>query len=191
MGHGSGHDEEAPPLTAASALWKVEEIHPGAAPGIEHNELVSRTSTIVPGSVTCTDFSPDRVQVEPVCDVADFVARHRPAWSAVRWINIDGLSDMNAIRALAEKYNLHPLAVEDVIQAPQRPKVEDYPGNGSQPARLFAIARMLTVVEGHLRRAGELFPGAAHAADVSGDRGGRVEPHPPADQHGRLAAAAK
>jgi magnesium transporter len=68
----------------------------------------------------------------------------------VRWINIDGLSDMSAIRVFAEKYDLHPLAIEDVIRVPQRPKVEDYPSSTGHQARLFVIARMLEMIEGHL-----------------------------------------
>ena len=138
------------PAPASSRLPKIQELTPGAAPGIEHHELSDRPSSTATVAVTCTDYSPDRVQVEQICDVSDFIARHRPPWSMVRWINIDGLTDMSVIRALAEKYGLHPLAIEDVIQIPQRPKVEDYPGSGDHQARIFVIARMLELVGGHL-----------------------------------------
>src|SRR4051812_20610732 len=71
--------------------------------------------------VTCIDYSPDHVQIQEITDLTAFLAQHRPEWSAVRWIDIDGLSDMEVIRAFAEKYQLHPLAVEDVVHIPQRP----------------------------------------------------------------------
>ena len=35
---------------------------------------------------------------------------------------MDGLGDLGVIRALAEKYHLHPLAIEDVLHVPQRPE---------------------------------------------------------------------
>ncbi|KDQ15673.1 hypothetical protein BOTBODRAFT_173752 [Botryobasidium botryosum FD-172 SS1] len=38
----------------------------------------------------------------------------RPLWSKVRWISINGIS-WDVIRALSIKYDLHPLAIEDVL----------------------------------------------------------------------------
>jgi magnesium transporter len=146
----AGQDHDPAPVATASPLPKIEEMTPGAASGIEHHELVQRPGSATTVAVTCTDYSPERVQVERVKDLVEFVGRHRPEWSVVRWINIDGLTDMNVIRTIAEKYDLHPLAVEDVIQVPQRPKVEDYPISTEHQARLFVIARMLTLIDGHL-----------------------------------------
>ena len=50
-----------------------------------------------------------------------------------------------AIRALAEKYQLHPLAIEDVLNGQNRPKAEDYPASGDQPGRLFVVARRVMI----------------------------------------------
>ena len=44
----------------------------------------------------------------------------------VSWINIDGLGDVEALRILGEKFRLHPLALEDVLNTGQRPKAEQY-----------------------------------------------------------------
>lgn len=145
---GAAHSAHRP--VAASPLPKVEDVSPGAPPGIEHYELVQQPGPRTPVAVTCTDYSPDQVQVERIHDLAAFLGCHRPEWSAVRWINIDGLTDMAVVRAIAEKYDLHPLAVEDVIHVPQRPKVEDYPTTSDHQARMFVIARMLALVDGHL-----------------------------------------
>jgi magnesium transporter len=41
------------------------------------------------------------------------------------WINIDGLGDLEALQTLAAKFNLHPLALEDVLNTGQRPKSEE------------------------------------------------------------------
>jgi magnesium transporter len=42
----------------------------------------------------------------------------------VTWINIDGLGDLEALQALGRHFNLHPLALEDVLNTGQRPKIE-------------------------------------------------------------------
>jgi magnesium transporter len=76
-------------------------------------------------------------------DLEAFLDRHRPNWSLVRWINVVGLSDMRSIHALATKYNLHPLAVEDVLHLSQRPKIESYGEDGEFQARLFIVAHAL------------------------------------------------
>lgn len=116
----------------------------------QHDAAAAACTNIPPVAVRCIDYSCERYQVEQVTDLTDFLARHRPAWSSVRWINIDGLTDLAVIRAFAEKYNLHPLAVEDVIHVPQRPKAEDYPTDEKLQARLFVLARMLSLTDGHL-----------------------------------------
>jgi magnesium transporter len=123
---------------------------PGTNAGIEPQELAKLPST--PGGVriSCVDYGPDQVLAQDIRNIATFTEHHRPAWSAVRWINVDGVTDMAVIRSLAEKYRLHPLAIEDLLHIPQRPKVDAYEGDGEFQARLFVIARMIEEVEGKL-----------------------------------------
>ncbi len=55
----------------------------------------------------------------------------------VTWINVDGLGDVEALQVLGNHFNLHPLALEDVLNIGQRPKTEaadDY---------LFIVAQMI------------------------------------------------
>jgi magnesium transporter len=125
---------------------------PGAAPGIEHHEIAGLPGGAGQVAITCLDYCPGQALMETVDDLAGFVERHRPDWALVRWINVDGLSDMNAIHALATKYDLHPLAVEDLLHTRQRPKVEAYGGEDSDMlARLFIVTRVLQIREGGLQ----------------------------------------
>jgi magnesium transporter len=55
----------------------------------------------------------------------------------VTWINIDGLGDVEALKALGKNFNLHPLALEDVLNTGQRPKLEQ------APDYLFIVAQMV------------------------------------------------
>lgn len=124
---------------------------PGAPPGVEHEDIVRLPGGTGTAYITCVDYSPDNYQFQEVTDLRDFMPRHRPDWSAVRWINIDGLSDMKVIHEFAKKYELHPLAVEDLLLTAQRPKVDSFGGEGSENrARIYIIARMLQLVDGGL-----------------------------------------
>jgi magnesium transporter len=125
---------------------------PGAAPGIEHDEITSFPGGNGQVRISCTDYCPGQVLVQEIKDLGTFVEEHRPDWSVVRWICVDGLSDMQAVHALATKYDLHPLAVEDILHKRQRPKIESYGGEESNyQARLFIVTHALQIVKGRLR----------------------------------------
>jgi magnesium transporter len=123
----------------------------GAAPGIEHDEIGRLPRGAGAARITCIDYSADKVSIEEIDNLQDFVEHHRPEWSHVRWISVDGLSDKSAIQILAKKYDLHPLAVEDMLQKTQRPKAEPYGGEDSDYiARLFIVTHTLQFREGRL-----------------------------------------
>jgi magnesium transporter len=64
------------------------------------------------------------------------------AGPGVRWINVDG-ADATLLQELGGRFKLHPLALEDVLSAPQRPKVERYADH------FFMVLRMLRCVVPH------------------------------------------
>jgi magnesium transporter len=45
----------------------------------------------------------------------------------IMWININDLSDIEAIKKLEGLYDIHPLTIEDVLSTRQQPKVETFP----------------------------------------------------------------
>jgi magnesium transporter len=55
----------------------------------------------------------------------------------VLWLNVDGLGDAGTLRKFGDIFSIHPLALEDVINAHQRPKVEPY------DRYLFIVLQML------------------------------------------------
>lgn len=55
----------------------------------------------------------------------------------VRWVEMNGLGDVEALKALGKKYDLHPLTLEDVLNLGQRPKAESF---GHQT---FLVSQML------------------------------------------------
>ena len=109
--------------------------------GVELPDLLRRPTSKGSAAVICVDYNADRFVVQEIEDLPEFIERHRPEWCSVRWINVRGLGDMDVIHSLAEKYALHPLAIEDVLAGNQRPKVDDYPASGEDPGRLFVVAK--------------------------------------------------
>ncbi len=129
-----------------AGIPRLHQPPPGTAAGIEYHELVQSPGA-EPARVVCTDYCAERAEVVEVTNLADFLQAHRPTWSRVRWIHVEGLQDQTSIRALAEKYQLHPLAIEDTLDGQQRPKVDDFPASGDIPARLFVVARRVMGTE--------------------------------------------
>ena len=124
-------------------------MSPGAAPGFDFRDVKDQPP--LPDEqrvkVTCIDYGVEHVEshnitpamIENLCDCG------RPDWCKVRWINVEGLHDLYTIQKLADHYKLHPLAIEDMLYAPQRPKIDLYGPEmkvGDQ-ARAFIIARMI------------------------------------------------
>jgi len=145
-----GSLDEAVGDTPASDVPRLTMPAPGTAAGIETADLGKLADGSGPVTVTCIDYCPDQVEIREVDDLREFLGHHRPAWSHVRWINVDGLDQMDVIQALAEKYGLHPLAIEDVVRTHERAKAEDFPGQEDQPGRLFIVARTIDQRDGRL-----------------------------------------
>lgn len=61
--------------------------------------------------------------------------------NSITWLDIDGLDDDAMIRAAGERFGLHPLLLEDVLNFDHRPKLEEYQDN------LFVVCKMLSLDE--------------------------------------------
>lgn len=54
----------------------------------------------------------------------------------VNWLNVDGIHDPNVVAALGQQYHLHPLLLEDVMNAEQKPKIDLYDDTPAPPAEV-------------------------------------------------------
>lgn len=61
------------------------------------------------------------------------------------WLNIDGLHDDAVMQAAAQRFGLHPLLLEDILNTDHRPKLEEFEDG------LFVIAKMLRLHPGNGR----------------------------------------
>ncbi len=44
----------------------------------------------------------------------------------ILWIDVKGLGDIDAIERLGNRFSIHPLVLEDILNSSQRPKIEDF-----------------------------------------------------------------
>lgn len=65
----------------------------------------------------------------------------------VRWINFDGLNNMDIIESICKSYNIHSLVMEDILNTDQRPKIEDYESYIYMVAKMIYFDNSLMVVE--------------------------------------------
>jgi len=105
---------------------------PGAAPGT----LIADPAA-PPPRMEVIAYGPDgftRQCISEAGEVQSFLGK----WPVV-WLNVDGLGDAATIEKLGGMFHLHPLALEDVVNVHQRPKLESYDGHH------FIVIRMITL----------------------------------------------
>jgi magnesium transporter len=85
-------------------------------------------------------YTAERVD-ERVLDSIDQLTAPTGRPGSVEWIDVQGMGDEGVMRKLGERLGLHPLALADIVNVPQRPKVEDY------DERLLIITRMAQLDE--------------------------------------------
>lgn len=74
--------------------------------------------------ITYIDYDEQNFGEKQVSNVEDcFAFKTTPTTT---WINIDGLHDVQVIEKLGQRFELHPLVLEDVLHTGQRPKYEEY-----------------------------------------------------------------
>ncbi|MBI5420608.1 MAG: magnesium/cobalt transporter CorA [Deltaproteobacteria bacterium] len=97
---------------------------PGTQPGTlaAHAEANSR-----PVRITLLRYDGALVEERPL--QSEEIASLPVPTGGVLWLDITGLSDPGVVKAVGERFGFHPLALEDVLNVPQRPKVERYEGH--------------------------------------------------------------
>ncbi|MGH8048805.1 MAG: magnesium/cobalt transporter CorA [Chthoniobacterales bacterium] len=119
-----------------------------------------------PCTITLIQYDAETIFEAEIETFEDLMERFDPA--KVNWINIDGLHDLELLRKLAERFAIHPLALEDVLNTSQRPKVEPYDDN------IFIVSEMAYFEEGEKSLAFEqvsLFLGDAFLLTFQEEKG--------------------
>lgn len=107
-----------------------------------------RAQNLSPGTVAYTGKKTD---IETRLDIIDYSKDHYDRFeslsvedafryedaSHITWINVNGLSNTDAIITLGNHFDLHPLIQEDIVTIHQRPKIDEYDDY------LFLVFKML------------------------------------------------
>ncbi len=94
----------------------------------KHPPVGSKPGTLMvhahaePPAIRVMKFKPDHLEEHEVVSVGELKGLLEA--NAVCWIDVQGLGDEQVLRKLADLFSIHPLALEDVVNVPQRPKVE-------------------------------------------------------------------
>jgi magnesium transporter len=93
---------------------------PGTPPGT----LRPAEGETGPSRITVVSYSPKDASATELVDTADLESLRGDG--GVHWIHVVGLAEVPLIERLGRLFDLHPLALEDVLTLGQRPKTEDY-----------------------------------------------------------------
>jgi len=93
---------------------------PGTPPGT----LSSADGESGPARVVLTSYSAADIEVREIDDPEALDGLRGSG--RVHWIHVIGLADVSVVEHLGKAFDLHPLALEDVLTLGQRPKVEEF-----------------------------------------------------------------
>ncbi|HEX9768931.1 MAG TPA: magnesium/cobalt transporter CorA [Kiloniellales bacterium] len=120
--------------SAVRSRRKLPSSKRAAPPGSSPGTLIADPSATKP-DIHLIGYGPESVEerdIEDVRELQSIVGK-----SPVTWVNVDGLGDVEVIRALGKIFGLHRLTLEDVVNVHQRPKVENYSDHA------FIVTRMI------------------------------------------------
>jgi magnesium transporter len=118
-------DEEAPKslgrVTASASAFLKRNPPVGARPGalaLPEDSPKPRMHVIAYGPDSLHEYD-----ITTVAEIRKILDQH-----AATWVDVQGLGDEKVLLELADLFALHPLALADVVNVPQRPKTETYEG---------------------------------------------------------------
>jgi len=114
-----------------------------------HPEVGAKPGTLVIGDsavkpvirVISFEKGNAKIQAEQLTDVEKLAAYSKPDANRVTWIDIQGFGDEELIERIGVLFKIHPLALEDIVNAPQRPKSEIFSDN------VLVVTRMVSLDE--------------------------------------------
>jgi len=117
--------ERHSPLSGLDAQPEEEDLfdyyydEQGSLPGTLTIDKEAPPTTIV--LIDYNHAERTRVQLEKPEDCERYLDTE-----SVSWVDVLGLGSEEVLLRLGKVFNLHPLVLEDIVNVPQRPKVEDY-----------------------------------------------------------------
>ena len=147
-----------------------------ATVGVQPGSLVPDPAAHAP-TLHVFAYSPEECSEDKACDVdrvMEFVGT-----KPVIWIDVIGLGDVDLIARLGNAFGLHSLALEDVVNVHQRPKVEEFDDH------IFIVLHMLVPGREPETEQISLFVGDGYVLSFQERRGDCLEPVRERLRHGK------
>ncbi|MGH7206018.1 MAG: magnesium/cobalt transporter CorA [Nitrospiraceae bacterium] len=87
--------------------------------------------------ITLIEYDEGRFQEKDLATITDWIPVKNG--STVSWLDVGGIHQLDLIEQIGNKFDLHPLLLEDIVNTDQRPKLEEY------GAYLYVVLKMLYV----------------------------------------------
>lgn len=115
------------------ALFPKRYHPPGTPPGTLRSHAGIEPAAM---QIALVDYSAGGLSITENADVA--ACRAAIKQDSITWVQVQGRPTADLMHTLADAFDLHPLALEDVLNAGQRPKLEPYDG------QLFLVLHLPT-----------------------------------------------
>jgi magnesium transporter len=123
------------PIPQPNEPYEEDFYHePGTIPG-----TLNEDRDAPPTKVSLIDYNQDKVIPKRI-SVPEDCAMYLDTES-VSWVDVQGLGNTNILQRIGKVFDLHPLVLEDVVNVPERPKIENYED------QLVIISRMVMPTE--------------------------------------------
>lgn len=128
--------DSAPSSSGPPTRRRSGEPAPGAPPGtlvIDEPAGGAKTRLFV------VDYDEHRVEekeVRSIDDAVPYITDDRPS---ITWVDVHGICDRATLERMGEVFSIHPLALEDMVNVPQRPKTDVYPKHQLVVARAVRV----------------------------------------------------
>ncbi|MEX1121621.1 MAG: magnesium/cobalt transporter CorA, partial [Balneolales bacterium] len=114
-------------------MQKVYRKPPGEIPGTPIHTGIQRLDEVL---LTVHDFDEDHYTAVPIKEISTSASYLED--DSKTWIQVQGLHEIDKLKAVWDYFELHPLVQEDIVSTSQRPKIEPYPDI------VFIVLRMIT-----------------------------------------------
>ena len=123
-----------PPPSLRERSAQLMKTAVGASPGTLHIPSEERPPIVL------IDYGPFGVVERTLADIDDVIPYlHDNERQGVSWIDVRGIGHEPTFRRIGEIFRLHPLALEDVVNVPQRPKSDLYEDHQLLIARMVRL----------------------------------------------------
>jgi len=92
------------------------------------------------------DYGPTTFSEKELGSVEEIIPYLTDEHDSITWVDVRGIHDRGTFERLGEIFKIHPLALEDMVNVPQRPHTDAYPEQQVVIARMVQLAPTATTV---------------------------------------------